>query len=49
MSDKGKRKQSTYLPAARERKSFQDISPVLSVTPRKPPFAGITTALDEVP
>lgn len=40
---------STYLPAARERKSFQDISPFLSVIPRESPIAGITTALDEVP
>lgn len=38
-----------YLPAAQERKSFQDISPFLSETTRKPPVAGITTALDEVP
>jgi hypothetical protein len=38
-----------YLPAERERKSFQDISPFLGVTPRRSPVAGITIALDEVP
>jgi hypothetical protein len=42
-------KLSTYLPAARERKSFHDISPFLSVIPIESPIAGITTALDEVP
>jgi hypothetical protein len=48
-SIKGKNKCNAYLPAARDRKPSHDISPFLSVTPREPPVAGSTIALDEVP